>query len=196
MHNVYDITIQRPATEGRTHYGIQQRGKGTKGQDDAADHGDPGAQGRDVEQHFTLVGSGHFAPGDGNGLPLPYSPSHRRVEAGDSVAMEITPCLERYWTQLVRTVNVGAPNPELEKLHRVARDAIKKGLEVFRPGKTVRDVVLAIIGHVESSGTAVIIHPTVFTSDGKNSFFWGETYLVTDDGYERLNHATNELLTV
>ena len=45
-------------------------------------------------------------------------------------------------------------------------------------------------------GTAVIIHPTVFTPDGKNSFFWGETYLVTDDGYERLNHASDELLTV
>ena len=185
------------------------------------------ARARGAEQHFTLVGSGHFAPGDDNGLPLPYSPSHRRIEAGDSVVMEITPCLEGYWTQLVRTVNVGASNPELEKLHRVARDAIKKSLEVFKPGKTVRDVVLAIIGYVEScgylpkppyghtcgvdlnearvspqngqtleAGTAVIIHPTVFTPDGKNSFFWGETYLVTDDGYERLNHASDELLTV
>jgi Xaa-Pro aminopeptidase len=45
-------------------------------------------------------------------------------------------------------------------------------------------------------GMAVIIHPTVFTPDGKNSFFWGETYLVIDDGYERLNHASNDLLTV
>ena len=76
----------------------------------------------------------------------------RRIETGDSVVMEITPCLEGYWTQLVRTVNVGTPNPELEKLYRVARDAIKRGLEVFRPGKTVRDVALAIIGYVESCG--------------------------------------------
>jgi Xaa-Pro aminopeptidase len=110
------------------------------------------ARARGAEQHFTLVGSGRFTPGADNGLPLPYSPSHRRIEPGDSVAMEITPCLEGYWTQLVRTVNVGAPNPELEKLYRVARDAIKKGLEVFRPGKTIRDVVLAIIGYVESCG--------------------------------------------
>jgi Xaa-Pro dipeptidase len=185
------------------------------------------ARARGAEQHFTLVGSGHFAQGDDNRLPLPYSPSHRSIEKGDSVVMEITPCLEGYWTQLVRTVNVGAPNPGLEKLHRVARDAIKKGLEVFRPGKTVRDVVLAMISFVEScgflpkppyghtcgvdlnearvspqnsqpleTGTAVIIHPTAFTPDGKSSFFWGETYLVTDDGYERLNHASDELLTV
>lgn len=185
------------------------------------------ARARGAEQHFTLVGSGRFAPGDDNTLSLPYSPSLRRIEEGDSVVMEITPCLEGYWTQLVRTVNAGRPNPELEKLYRVARDAIKKSLEVFRPGKSVRDVALAIIGYVESSGflpkppyghtcgvdlnearvspqnsqilesgTAVIIHPTVFTPDGKNSFFWGETYLVTDSGYERLNKASDELLTV
>ncbi|HUJ90934.1 MAG TPA: Xaa-Pro peptidase family protein [Syntrophorhabdales bacterium] len=185
------------------------------------------ARARGAEQHFTLIGSGRFAPGDDNGLSLPYSPSPRRIEAGDSVVMEITPCLEGYWTQIVRTVNVGAPNPELEELYRVARDAIKKSLEVFKPGKTVRDVALAIIGYIESCGflpkppyghtcgvdlnearvspqnyqtlergTAVIIHPTVFTPDGKNSFFWGETYLVTDDGHERLNHASDELLTV
>jgi Xaa-Pro aminopeptidase len=182
---------------------------------------------RGAEQHFTLVGSGKYIPGDRCGLPLPYAPSHRRVEPGDSVVLEITPRVEGYWTQLVRTVNVSTPNVELEKLHRVARDAIKKGLEVFKPGKTVRDVVLAMdaytrecgylfrppTGHIcgvdmiegrvspQSTrslepGTAVIIHPTVATPDGKNTFFWGETYLVTNDGYERLNNASDELLTV
>ncbi len=182
---------------------------------------------RGAEQHFTLVGSGKYTPGDANGLPLPYSPSQRRVEAGDSVVMEITPRVEGYWTQIVRTVNVSAPNKELEKLYRVCRDAIKKGLEVFKPGKTIRDVVLAMDAYVKDSGylfrpptghvcgadliegrvspqntrvlepwTAVIIHPTVATPDGKNTFFWGETYLVTEDGYERLNPVTDELLTV
>jgi Xaa-Pro aminopeptidase len=182
---------------------------------------------RGAEQHFTLVGSGKFAPGDQNGLPLPYSPSMRRVEAGDSVVMEISPRLEGYWTQLVRTVNVGSPNAELEKLHRISRDAIRKALEVFKPGKTIRDVVATMDAHIKSCGyiprppyghvcgvdlidarvspqneqvlepgTAVILHPTVFTPDLKNSFFWGETYLVTEDGCERLHHASDELMTL
>ncbi len=182
---------------------------------------------RGAEQHFTLVGSGTYAPGERNGLPLPYAPSHRRVEAGDSVVMEITPRVEGYWTQIVRTVNVITPNPELEKLYRVARDAIRKGLEVFKPGKTIRDLVLAMEAYVKECGylfrpptghvcgvdliegrvspqntrvlepgTAVIIHPTVATPDGKNTFFWGETYLITDTGYERLNPVTDELLTL
>jgi Xaa-Pro aminopeptidase len=185
------------------------------------------ARAEGAEQHFTLVGSGKFALGDKNGLPLPYSPSMRRVEDGDSVVMEISPCLEGYWTQLVRTVNVGSPNAELEKLYRVSRDAIKKALEVFKPGKTIQDVVAMMDAHVKSCGyipkppyghvcgvdlidarvspqngqilepgTAVILHPTVFTPDHKNSFFWGETYLVTDDGCERLHHASDELMTL
>ncbi len=185
------------------------------------------ARARGAEQHFTLVGSGKFAPGDRNGFPLPYSPSNRRVEAGDSVVMEISPRLEGYWTQLVRTVNVGSPNGEIEDLYRVSRDAVRKGLEVFKPGKTIRDVVTRMDAHIKSCGyvpkppyghvcgvdlidarvspqneqalepgTAVILHPTVFTPDLKSSFFWGETYLVTEDGCERLHHASDELITV
>jgi Xaa-Pro aminopeptidase len=180
-----------------------------------------------AEAHFTLIGSGKFAFGEDNRLPLPYSPSPRRVEDGDSIVMEITPRYEGYWTQLVRTVNVGTPNNDLKKVHQVCRDSIQKGLERFKPGNSVKDVVLAMeayvmgcgylfkppTGHlcgidgiearvsrqnemVLEPGMAVIIHPTVYTPDGKNSFFWGETYLVSHDGYERLQGSTDELLTI
>lgn len=180
-----------------------------------------------AEAHFTLIGTGAFALGEGNSLPLPYSPSHRRVEVGDSVVMEITPRYEGYWTQLVRTVNVGEANPRVEKLQKTCLGAIGKGLEVFKPGKTINEVVQAMdryvtgcgyllrppLGHVcgidliearvsrqngtvLEPGTAVILHPTVFTPDGKNSFFWGETYLVTGEGHERLHRSGDELLTL
>jgi Xaa-Pro aminopeptidase len=105
-----------------------------------------------AEAHFTLIGSGKFALGDGNRLPLPYSPSPRRVEDGDSIVMEITPRYEGYWTQLVRTVNVGRPNEDLKKLHQVCRDAIKKGLERFKPGNRVKDIVLAMEAYVTDCG--------------------------------------------
>ena len=185
------------------------------------------ARARGAEDHFTLIGSGKFSFGDDNSLPLPYSPSFRRVEAGDSVVMEITPRYEGYWTQLVRTVNVGRPNGDLKKIHQVCCDALKKGLEQFKPGKRVKDVVRAMEDYVKSCGylfkpptghicgidlvearvtgqnemvlepgNAVIIHPTVFTPDGKCSFFWGETYLVKEEGYERLHRSGDELLTV
>ncbi len=185
------------------------------------------ARAQGAEDHFTLIGSGKFSFGDDHSLPLPYSPSHRRIEFGDSIVMEITPRYEGYWTQLVRTVNVGRPNEDLQKIHQVCSDSIKKGLEQFKPGKTVKDVVLAMEGYVKECGylfrpptghicgvdlvearvtgqnemvlepgTAIIIHPTVFTPDEKYSFFWGETYLVKQDGYERLHRSTDDLLTI
>jgi len=45
-------------------------------------------------------------------------------------------------------------------------------------------------------GMAVIIHPTLFTLDGRNSFFWEKLIWVKSDGYERLNQSTDELLTI
>lgn len=178
-----------------------------------------------AEEHFTLIGSGKF--GFGNGNIIFYYPTHRRIEIGDTLLMEITPRYEGYWTQLVRAVNVGQPNTDLEKIQRVCREAINKGLEQFKPGKKVRDIVLAMesyvagcgyllkspFGHIcgvdliegrvspqnemlLTPGTAVIIHPTVFTPDGKHWSFCGETYLVTQDGYERLHRTGDELITL
>jgi Xaa-Pro aminopeptidase len=183
---------------------------------------------RGVDEHFTLIGSGKFAAGEASDM---FAPSHRRIETGDTVAMEITPRYEGYWTQLNRTVNVGKPNDDVEKLHKVCCDAIKKGLEKLKPGLTPRDIYVAVesylagcgyvlnppgikegipLGHifgidliddriapndlVLTPGTAVTIHPLV--SDGKKFVTWGETYLVTQDGYERLNRVGDELLTL
>jgi len=185
------------------------------------------ARTRGAEDHFTLIGSGRFSFENDHTLPLPYSPSMRKIEMGDSIVMEITPRCEGYWTQLVRTTTVGKPNPDLAKIHQVCIKAIDKGLPFLKPGKKVKEVVLAMesyvkdagfllkppLGHicgidliearvsiqnetVLNPGTAVILHPTLFTPDGKRSFFWGETYLITEDGFERLHHSGDELLTI
>ncbi|MBM4348523.1 MAG: aminopeptidase P family protein [Deltaproteobacteria bacterium] len=180
-----------------------------------------------AEEHFTLIGSGNFSFGNSHTLPLPYSPSPRRMEMGDSIVMEITPRYEGYWTQLVRTANVGRPNRDLMKIHEICIGAIEKGIPALKPGNRVKEVVLAMessvkisgfllrppLGHlcgidlvearvsaqnetVLKPGTAFILHPTIVTPDGKRSFFWGETYLITDHGHERLHHSGDELQTV
>ena len=181
---------------------------------------------RGAEEHFTLIGSAKFSFATGTNVIF-YYPTHRRLEIGDSLLMEITPRYEGYWTQLVRAVNVGKPNDELIKMQTVCRDAIRKGLEKFKPGNKVKDVVSAMASYVATTGyllkspfghicgvdmiegrvspknemvltpgTAVILHPTVFTSDGRNWTFCGETYLVTADGHDRLHRATDEVITV
>ena len=181
---------------------------------------------RGAEEHFTLIGSGKFSLSNGTNIIF-YYPTRRRIEVGDTVLMEITPRFEGYWTQLVRAVNVGQQNSDLEKLQSVCREAVKRGLEQLRPGKRVSEIVQAMdscvtscgyllrppFGHIcgvdliearvspqnetpLTPGTAVIIHPTVFTPEGRNWTFCGETYLVTQEGYERLHRAGDESVTL
>jgi Xaa-Pro aminopeptidase len=180
-----------------------------------------------ADEHFTLIGSGKFAFSDDRSLPLPVPPSEKRIQAGETIVLEITPRYQGYWTQLVRMVNVGRRNDELEKMQIVARDAIRRGLEEFKPGKKVKDVALAMqayiartefvprapFGHVCGidlveervsldnerlfvPGYAAIVHPMIQTADGKNLIFWGETYLATKEGYERLHKTGDDIVTV
>jgi Xaa-Pro aminopeptidase len=185
------------------------------------------ARAHGAENHFTLLQAGKFTLNNSMVYFPPPPPSPRKIEFGDSVSMEITPRYEGYWTQLVRTVNVGQANPDLEKIHRVCCHAIKEGLKEFKPGKRIKDVVLSMesymagsefllklpLGHISGidllegrvtrqnelvlePGMSVIIHPIVSTANGKSNFFWGETYMVVQGGYERLHRTGDELLTI
>jgi len=60
----------------------------------------------------------------------------------------------------------------------------------------VEDRVTANNERVFQPGLAAILHPMVYTPDGKNVIFWGETYLTTPEGYERLHRTGDELLTI
>jgi Xaa-Pro aminopeptidase len=110
------------------------------------------ARTRGADRHFSLIASGRYAPGDANALPFFHSPSARRVEHGDTIIMEITPQYGGYWTQIVRTVNVGRSDSHLATLHAICSDAIRVGLEKMKPGGTVRDVVLSMQSYVTDLG--------------------------------------------
>ena len=44
-------------------------------------------------------------------------------------------------------------------------------------------------------GMLVILHPTVITGDMDTSIFWGESYLITDEGYEEPMQSGDSLFT-
>jgi N-methylhydantoinase A/oxoprolinase/acetone carboxylase beta subunit len=79
-------------------------------------------------------------------------------------------------------------------------EAIMKGLKALLERESLQPSHKARVSPknemVLTPGTAVTIHPTVFTTDGRNWSFCGETYLVTVNGYERLHRAGDVLITV
>ena len=150
----------------------------------------------------------------------------RTIEVGDSVLFEITPRYGGYWDQLVRVVTIGRQNELLVNYNRVARAAIEAATKYFQPGTKLGDALCEAkrviqsegfelrlpMGHLcglnlvegrispESEdilqpGMVLILHPIV-AGAGDTQMFVGETYVITSDGYRRLNQATDELINI
>ncbi|WP_026617337.1 M24 family metallopeptidase [Ensifer aridi] len=56
------------------------------------------------------------------------------------INLELSGCRHRYQVNLARTIVVGNPSPEFEKLSEIAVEALHAGLEAVRPGRTCSEV--------------------------------------------------------
>jgi len=184
------------------------------------------ARARGAEDHFTLIGSGKFPFGYSSTLPLSYPSSRRLEPGdivameitprheGYWTQLVRTITLGKPGNELeqIQKVCVDAIKKGLEQFGpgKRVKDAVL-AMESYVKDRAYR--LILPVGHVcgvdlsealvtfqnemvLTPGTAVIVHPTVSTPDGKYTLFWGETYLITGDGYERLHRAGDELHTL
>lgn len=170
-----------------------------------------------VEKSFNIISRGPKTNG--------YAPSGRKIGRKGMVFVEITACYGGYWTQLARAVSLGKPAAELLKLHQVAVNAIQEALQYLRPGYRVSKPmsvmenfvrsrgfeVTPVYGHIVgidmveerpspkneteiTPGMVFIVHPWPVL--GRSSLLWGETYLITEKGNQRLNRVGDELVVL
>jgi len=83
-------------------------------------------------------------------------PGSRVLEDGDIVNVDVTSVLDGYYADANRTFFVGKPGPEAEKIVRIARQSLKAGIAVVRPGNTVGDIGWAIQELAEANGCSVV----------------------------------------
>jgi methionyl aminopeptidase len=84
-------------------------------------------------------------------------PSRKReLKEGDILSLDFGVLLEGYYGDSARTVPVGAVAPEAERLMRVTRESLEKGISAARPGGRLSDIGAAIQLHVESEGFSVV----------------------------------------
>ncbi|HEX9147099.1 MAG TPA: Xaa-Pro peptidase family protein [Candidatus Binatia bacterium] len=167
-----------------------------------------------VEKTFNIISQGPKVDA--------YVPSARRIKNKGMVFTELTANYGGFWTQLARAVSLGKPDPKLVKLHQGAVKAIKEALPHLKPGNKVSQPMSVmeqslkssglgctpVYGHIvgidmvedrpspqnESEimpGMVFIVHPWPIL-DG-SSLLWGETYLITENGNQRLNKVGDEL---
>ncbi len=170
-----------------------------------------------VEKSFNIISQGPKVDA--------YPASGRKIPKKGMIFVEITAQYGGYWTQLARAVSLGKPDKDLVKLHEVSVGAIKQALKYLKPGfrvskpmgvmeQFVRDSgfdCTPVYGHIVGidmvedrptpqneteivPGMIFIVHPWPLL--GESSLLWGETYLTTENGNQRLNRVGDELMVL
>lgn len=83
-------------------------------------------------------------------------PGKRILKDGDIVNVDVTPILNGYYADANRTFFVGSPSSEARKIVKVARNSLKAGMSMVRPGNTIGDIGWAIQKYAEGEGCSVV----------------------------------------
>jgi len=83
-------------------------------------------------------------------------PGERVLADGDIVNVDVTPILDGYYADTSKTFFVGKPGKDAKKIVRVARECLKAGMGMVRPGNRIGDIGWAIQSLAESEGCSVV----------------------------------------
>ncbi len=83
-------------------------------------------------------------------------PGKRVLMDGDIVNVDITSILNGYYADANKTFFAGTPGPDARKIVSVARECLKRGISMVKPGNTVGDVGWAIQTYAEDQGCSVV----------------------------------------
>ena len=83
-------------------------------------------------------------------------PGDRVLQDGDIVNVDVTTILNGYYADANKTLFVGTPGTEAQKIVRVARESLKVGISMVKPGNTIGDIGWAIQGYAEDLGCSVV----------------------------------------
>jgi len=83
-------------------------------------------------------------------------PGERVIEEGDIVNVDVTPILDGFYADANKTFIVGKASPEAHKITAVARECLRRGMVMVKPGNTIGDIGWAIQQYAEKSGCSVV----------------------------------------
>ncbi|MCP4576975.1 MAG: type I methionyl aminopeptidase [Deltaproteobacteria bacterium] len=83
-------------------------------------------------------------------------PGDRILRDGDIVNVDVTPILDGYYADVNKTFFMGEPDSNAKKIVAVARECLRKGLIMVRPGNRIGDVGFAIQSFAEKEGCSVV----------------------------------------
>ncbi|MCP4682634.1 MAG: type I methionyl aminopeptidase [Desulfobacterales bacterium] len=83
-------------------------------------------------------------------------PGKRALKEGDIVNVDVTPILNGYYADASKTFFVGTPGKDARKIVDVARNSLRLGMDMVRPGNHIGDIGRAIQQYAEGEGCSVV----------------------------------------
>jgi Xaa-Pro aminopeptidase len=111
------------------------------------------------------------------------APTDRRIEAGDLVIGEITPCYRGAFAQLCRTLVLGTPNDLQREKYDMLIRAQDAGFRAARPGQPSSEIARAVNTVIGAAGYGDYCRQPYMRTRGHGLGFGGVVpYDVTEDG--------------
>ncbi len=83
-------------------------------------------------------------------------PGDQILKEGDIVNVDVTSILNGYYADANKMFFVGRPGQEAQKIVHVAKQSLKKGMSMVKPGNTTGDIGWAIQTYAESQSCSVV----------------------------------------
>lgn len=120
-----------------------------------------------IVHEFTLKNGAQPAPLNYRGFPKSVCvsvneevchgiPGKRVLHDGDIANVDVTSVLNGYYADANKTFFVGAPGPEARKIVSVARECLKRGISMVKPGNTIGDIGWVIQSFAEEQDCSVV----------------------------------------
>ena len=121
----------------------------------------------DIVEEFTLKNKAVSAPLNYQGFPKSVCTSVNNVichgipddtvlKNGDIVNVDVTPILDGYIADASKTLFVGSPGKDAQKIVSVAKECLRLGVLQVRPGNRIGDIGYAIQRYAEGQGCSVV----------------------------------------
>ena len=78
------------------------------------------------------------------------------LEEGDIVNVDVSTIYNGYFSDASRMFKIGNVHPDLEKLVKVSKECLDKGLEAAKPWGYLGDIAEAVQKHAEANGYSVV----------------------------------------
>ncbi|UCH00722.1 MAG: type I methionyl aminopeptidase [Deltaproteobacteria bacterium] len=83
-------------------------------------------------------------------------PDDTILKNGDIVNVDVTPILDGYLADASKTLFVGSPGKDAQKIVSVAKECLRLGVLQVKPGNRIGDIGYAIQTHAEGQGCSVV----------------------------------------